>query len=89
MITDNDVPRVIALVRDRLDALRAEGRALLQVEERDYKVEDEWLYVVVAPSRPGIRASEYAQVMVDVEQELRETEGGVIDNVLLIPAIPD
>lgn len=89
MITQNDVPKVLALVRGRLDAMRAEGRAPLQVEERDYRVEDEWLYVVVAPSKPGIRASDYAQVMVDVEQELRETEGGIIDNVLLVPAIPD
>ena len=36
----------------------------------DFKLDDDWLYVVVTPSRPGIRASDHANLMSKIEREL-------------------
>jgi hypothetical protein len=52
----------------------------------DSKLDDDWLYVVVVPSRPGVRASDHAQVMSQIERQLR-AEGD--KRVLLIPALED
>jgi hypothetical protein len=50
------------------------------------KLDDDWLYIVVVPSKPGVRASEYANFMSKIERELR-ADGH--DNVLLVPALDD
>ena len=50
------------------------------------KFDDDWLSIVVVPSKAGVRASEYANFMSKVERELRE-QGD--DNVLLVPALED
>jgi hypothetical protein len=50
------------------------------------KLEDDWLSIVVVPTRPGIRASDHAQIMSKIERELR-AQGD--DNVLLVPALED
>ncbi len=50
------------------------------------KLDDDWLSIVVVPSRPGVRALDYANVMSQIERELRE-QGD--DNVLLVPALED
>jgi len=50
------------------------------------KLDDDWLYIVVVPSKPGVRASEYANFMSRIERELR-AQGA--DNVLLVPALED
>ncbi len=52
----------------------------------NHKLDDEWLYIVVVPSKPGVRASEYANFMSKVERELRAAGD---DNVLLVPALQD
>jgi hypothetical protein len=41
---------------------------------------------VVVPARPGIRASDHARLMSQIERELRQ-QGD--DNVLLVPALED
>lgn len=50
------------------------------------KLDDDWLYIAVEPSRPGVRASEHANFMSKVERELRAAGD---DNVLLVPALED
>ena len=50
------------------------------------KLDDDWLYIVVVPSRPGVRASDHANFMSKVERELRQAGD---DNVLLVPALTD
>jgi hypothetical protein len=51
-----------------------------------HKVDDDWLYTVVVPSRPGVRASGYANAMSKVEGDHR---GAGDDNVLILPARED
>lgn len=82
-----DIPHVISLVRSRLAELCQErGTALEIVEEENHRIEDDWLYITVAPSIANVRVSDYASIMAQIEKELRE-QG--IDNVLLIPVVPD
>ena len=82
MPTMQQVPEIVKKVRERLDdAAKREGVHLKVADER---LDDEWLYIVVVPTQPGIRASEHARLMSQIERELRE-QGD--DNVLLVPAI--
>jgi hypothetical protein len=50
------------------------------------KLDDDWLYVVGEPLRPGVRASDHASFMSKIERELR-ADGD--DNVLMVPALTD
>lgn len=86
MIAQTDVPVVINRVRELL-AKRQEGEDIpLEVEGRDYRVEDDWLYVVVRTTRPGIRALVYADTLSEIEKQLRREH---IDHVLLVPSSPE
>lgn len=51
-----------------------------------HKIDDDWLYVIVEPSRPGISASDHANFMSKVERQLR-ADGD--ENVLLVPALSE
>jgi hypothetical protein len=74
---------IVNKVRDRLAEAEREGVFLKVTGE---KLDGDWLYIVVVPSRPGVRASEYANYMSKVERELRASGN---DNVLLVPALDD
>ena len=50
------------------------------------RFDDEWLYVVVAPTGKDERASQHAHLMTEIERRLLE-EG--YDQVLLVPAVPE
>lgn len=80
------VEQVIEFTRCRLSELCRERNIPLELEERDYKVEDEWLTLIVTPTQPGVRASDYCDLMEEIEREMRE-QGW--DNVLILPAVPD
>ena len=81
----NDIHEVVDWVRERLASMQRERNIELKLEERDYRLEDDWLFLTVLPARPGIRASEYAEAMAEIEKELHEEKN--IDHVLLVPAI--
>jgi hypothetical protein len=74
---------IVDQVRTRLTEGEREGVFLKVTGE---KLDDDWLYIVVLPSKPGVRASEYANFMSKIERELR-AQGN--DNVLLVPALDD
>lgn len=69
-------------------------KKLLAVAEKDdihlkvagNKLDEEWLYIVVEPSRSNVRASDYANFMSQVERELRAAGH---EYVLLVPALKD
>lgn len=44
------------------------------------------MYVVVTPARPGVRASDHARLMTQIERGLRQAGK---DRVLLVPALED
>jgi hypothetical protein len=83
MPTTEQVPEIVNKVRKRLADAEREGVFLTVASER---FEDDWLYIVVVPARPGARASEHARLMSQIERELRQ-QGD--DNVLLVPALED
>ena len=83
MPTQLQVPAIVAEVRQRLADEALRGVHLQVAGER---LDDDWLYVVVTPSQPGVRASDHARLMSRIERELRQ-DGN--DHVLLVPALED
>lgn len=83
MPTTQQITDIVETVRKRLAEGEREGIHLKVVSE---KLDDDWLYIVVVPSKPGVRASEYANFMSKIERELR-AQGD--DQVLLVPALED
>ncbi|HSU69317.1 MAG TPA: hypothetical protein VLJ39_20700 [Tepidisphaeraceae bacterium] len=82
-MTRQQATDVVKEVRQRLaDAERK--RVFLKVTGE--RLDDDSLYVVVVPLRPGVRASEYANYISEVERELRAAGKA---NVLLVPALND
>ena len=86
MLTPEQVPEIIAAVQQRLREAAARGGVHLSVSEKDSTFEDDWLYVCVTPDAKGESASDYANLMSDIEKELRK-EG--TEHVLLVPAIAE
>ena len=83
MPTTQQITDIVEKVRKRLAEGEREGIHLKVIRE---KLDDGWLYIVVVPSKPGVRASEYANFMSRIERELR-SQGD--DQVLLVPALED
>lgn len=83
MKTDDQVSNVLDQVKKHLDTA-AEENIRLNVD--GHKLDDEWLYIVLTPSQPGMRASDHAELMAKIEKQLRK-DG--FDKVLLVPAIED
>jgi hypothetical protein len=83
MPTQEQVPEIVKEVRRRLEDMAQQG---VYLEVTGEKLEDDWLYVVVAPARPGMRASDHARVMSQIERELRR-DGK--DQVLLVPSLEE
>jgi hypothetical protein len=74
---------IVEKVKQRLASAQAQG---IHLQVSGHKLDDDWLYIVVVPSQPGVRALEYAEYMSKIERELRK-EGD--DKVLLVPALDD
>jgi hypothetical protein len=83
MPTTQQVTDIVDKVKKRLAEGEQDGIYLKVTNE---KLDDDWLYIVVVPSRPGVRASEHASFMSKVERELRAAGD---DNVLIVPALAD
>lgn len=83
MPTAQQVSDIVEKVRSRLAEAERDGVHLKVAGE---KLDDDWLYVVVVPAKPGIRASDHARLMSQIERELRE-QGD--DQVLLVPALEE
>jgi len=83
MPTVEQTSAILDKVRQRLKEAEQEG-VFLKVNGE--KLDDDWLYIVVVPTRPGVRASEYANFMARIERELRQ-QGE--DKILLVPALQD
>jgi hypothetical protein len=81
--TQHEATDIVDKVKRRLADAEKEG---VHLKVMDYKLDDEWLYIVVVPSTAGVRASEYANYMSRIERELRT---GGDDRVLLVPALED
>jgi hypothetical protein len=85
-ITADDLNSVLQKVQEKLTAREQQSGVSLAVSREASRLEDEWLYVVVSPTRAGIRAYDYVSTLGQVERELKQ-EG--FEHVLLVPAIAD
>lgn len=83
MLTVDDIPAIVDKVRCRLEEEASRG---VRLEVTESSLEDDWLYIVVTPAEPGVRASDHAELMSRIERELREQN---IDNVLLVPTLTE
>ena len=83
MPTTQQVTDIVDKVKKRLAEGERDGIYLKVTGE---KLDDDWLYILVTPSKAGVRASDHANFMSKVERELR---AGGDDNVLLVPALTD
>ncbi|MCH7812567.1 MAG: hypothetical protein IID40_00970 [Planctomycetes bacterium] len=82
-------PTPIAEMIDKLRALLAAPSrqgVQLGIADDGYVEEGGWVYLIVTPSSPGIRAHEYVHRLGEIEQELRKEVG---QQVLVVPAAPD
>ncbi len=86
MPTPEQVPEILAIVQKQLQEAAIHGGVHLSVSEQDSKLEDDWLYVCVTPNEKGERASDYADLMSNIEKDLREKGA---EHVLLVPAITE
>ncbi len=81
MPTTAQQDEIVDRVRKQLADAEAEG---VYLKVSDFKLDDEWLYIVVEPQKSGVRASDHANLMAKIERELRR-DG--VDQVLLVPAL--
>ena len=86
MPTQQNVQPIIEFVKFRLKQAKEERGINLVIDEQDTRLEDDWLYVTVAPGQAGGRASAYAELMSEIEKDLRN-EG--FSEVLLVPVLAD
>lgn len=83
MPNTQQVTDIVEKVKKRLGEAERDG---IYLKVSGEKLDDDWLYIVVVPSRSGVRASEHASFMSKIERELRAAGD---DNVLLVPALTD
>ena len=82
--TTSDIPKILDSVRGLLS--KGERRGVPLKIEEDYQLEDDWLYLCVTPTKKGVRALDYAEVLGEIEDDLRK-EG--YDRVLLVPTLSE
>ncbi len=83
MPTLQQIDPIVKKVEHLLKQAETQG---IHLKVSDSKLDDDWLYVVVVPSQPGVRASDHARLMSQIERQLR-AEGD--KRVLLIPTLED
>ena len=83
MPTLQQIDPIVQKIEQELKAAEARG---IHLKVADSKLDDDWLYVVVVPKQAGVRASDHAQLMSQIERKLR-ADGD--ERVLLVPALDD
>jgi hypothetical protein len=83
MPTAQQIEPIVHKVEQMLVVAESRG---IHLKVADYKLDDDWLYIVVVPDRPGVRASDHAELMSKIERQLR-AQGN--DHVLLVPVLED
>jgi hypothetical protein len=83
MPAEKDKKLIIDRVQQLLSDAAAQG---VHLQLTGSRFDDDWLYLVVAPTQKDERASQHAHLMTRIEQTLLD-EG--YDQVLLVPAVPE
>ena len=82
---DGRIARMIAKLRELLRKQSGNGVPLV-IADDGYVEEGGWVYLILTPAKPGVRAYEYVERLNELECELRKEVDG---NILLVPAAPD
>ena len=87
-ISDQRMREEIAeLVRKRLAPYQPDPSDYVLTIDPDAIAQDEdWFYVVVTPSREGVRSNDYSSRLVEAELDIQEQEHR---KILLVPALPE
>ena len=83
MPAESEKQAIITRVKQLLTEARSDD---VHLELAAHRFDDGWLYLVVAPTHKGERASQHARRMTQIERTLR---GEGFDQVLLVPAVPE
>jgi hypothetical protein len=83
MPTMQQIDPIVKKIEKQLAQAETRG---IHLKVSNSKLDDDWLYVVVVPKQAGVRASDHAQLMSEIERKLR-ADGD--DRVLLVPALDD
>ena len=83
MPTLQQIDPIVKKIEQQLAQAEARG---VYLKVSDSKLDDDWLYVVVVPKQAGVRASDHARLMSEIERTLR---AGGDDRVLLVPALDE
>ncbi|HZL37027.1 MAG TPA: hypothetical protein VFC78_17030 [Tepidisphaeraceae bacterium] len=83
MPTTQQVNPIVEKVERLLSEAESTG---IHLKVLSHSLDDDWLYVVVAPTQPGGNASDYARLMSQVEGKLRASGD---QHVLLVPELED
>ncbi|MGN6506327.1 MAG: hypothetical protein ACTHM6_12270 [Tepidisphaeraceae bacterium] len=83
MPAEQDVPTIVARVKQLLTDAQTQG---IHLRLSAYRLDDDWLYLVVEPIRPNERASQHAHFMTQTERTLLKEGYG---QVLIVPAVPE
>lgn len=83
--TQKKIMEVEKNIQKRLDGMRGLSRIPLKIAA--HRLEDDWLCIAVTPLRPGIRAYDYVETLVKVENEVKKEKK--IENLVLVPAFGD
>ncbi|MCC5877784.1 MAG: hypothetical protein JJU11_16310 [Candidatus Sumerlaeia bacterium] len=82
-MTPEQIQQIIERVNSRLITL-GRGRGVdLHVEKEGSTFDDDWLYVSVETTTDKIRVADFAEILSEIEAELRQ-QG--VNNVLLVPS---
>ena len=83
MPTTRQISDIVKKVKARLADAESAG---VHLKVANSKLDDDWLYIVVVPTKAGERASDHARLMSRIEKDLRK-QGD--DQVLLVPALDE
>ena len=86
MRTRQEIQNILKDVQQRLDVKKNQTGVALHVPQDGYVEEDDWLNIIVAPDKPGVRAHQYVEALGEIERELQASG---LKQVLLVPALAE
>ena len=84
MNANGSARRLEESVQRLLDGTHLGKKFGLRVYPAATRTEDSWVYIVVVPNEPGIRATDFVDVLGQVEAQVRKDAGS--REILLVPA---
>jgi hypothetical protein len=87
----DDIPEIIKRVRQKIKEKDPRRKMDLQIADDDYRIEeyadgdDPWVHVCVTIGKKGISAYDIAELLTNIEEEVRQE----FKNVLIVPTLAE